>query len=108
MTIFSTKANIIFIILYRYGGWSFGLPLTDDLRFDVTEVPANRTLAKVNYVLSSGMSHTSECELEIFKHFHEVKTKHGDHQFEKQFGIIHTLKHSNSSPVYFTQGNVYA
>ncbi|XP_036277372.1 glucosylceramide transporter ABCA12 isoform X6 [Pipistrellus kuhlii] len=33
----------------RYGGWSFGLPLTNDLRFDVTSVPANRTLAKVWY-----------------------------------------------------------
>ncbi|XP_036175420.1 ATP-binding cassette sub-family A member 12 isoform X4 [Myotis myotis] len=33
----------------RYGGWSFGLPLTNDLRFDVTAVPANRTLAKVWY-----------------------------------------------------------
>ncbi|XP_028924307.2 ATP-binding cassette sub-family A member 12 [Ornithorhynchus anatinus] len=33
----------------RYGGWSFGLPLTKDLRFDVTTVPANRTLAKVWY-----------------------------------------------------------
>ncbi|ELW49201.1 ATP-binding cassette sub-family A member 12 [Tupaia chinensis] len=33
----------------RYGGWSFGLPLTKDLRFDVTAVPANRTLAKVWY-----------------------------------------------------------
>lgn len=58
MTIFFTKTNVNLIILYlyRYGGWSFGLPLTDDLRFDVTEVPANRTLAKVNYELSSGMS----------------------------------------------------
>ncbi|XP_008589246.1 PREDICTED: ATP-binding cassette sub-family A member 12 [Galeopterus variegatus] len=33
----------------RYGGWSFGLPLTKDLRFDVTAVPADRTLAKVWY-----------------------------------------------------------
>ncbi|XP_054978094.1 glucosylceramide transporter ABCA12 [Sorex araneus] len=33
----------------RYGGWSFGLPLTNDLRFDITGVPANRTLAKVWY-----------------------------------------------------------
>ncbi|XP_006867848.1 PREDICTED: ATP-binding cassette sub-family A member 12 [Chrysochloris asiatica] len=33
----------------RYGGWSFGLPLTNDLRFDITEVPVNRTLAKVWY-----------------------------------------------------------
>ncbi|XP_011903269.1 PREDICTED: ATP-binding cassette sub-family A member 12 [Cercocebus atys] len=33
----------------RYGGWSFGLPLTKDLRFDITGVPANRTLAKVWY-----------------------------------------------------------
>nr|XP_045723416.1 glucosylceramide transporter ABCA12 [Mirounga angustirostris] len=33
----------------RYGGWSFGLPLTKDLRFDITAVPANRTLAKVWY-----------------------------------------------------------
>ncbi|XP_077011154.1 glucosylceramide transporter ABCA12 isoform X2 [Tamandua tetradactyla] len=33
----------------RYGGWSFGLPLTTDLRFDITGVPSNRTLAKVWY-----------------------------------------------------------
>ncbi|KAM4869967.1 glucosylceramide transporter ABCA12 isoform X1 [Urocitellus parryii] len=33
----------------RYGGWSFGLRLTNDLRFDITGVPANRTLAKVWY-----------------------------------------------------------
>lgn len=33
----------------RYGGWSFGMKLTNDLRFDVTAVPANRTLAKVWY-----------------------------------------------------------
>lgn len=33
----------------RYGGWSLGLPLTKDLLFDVTTVPANRTLAKVWY-----------------------------------------------------------
>ncbi|KAM5228805.1 glucosylceramide transporter ABCA12 [Ctenodactylus gundi] len=33
----------------RYGGWSFGLPLTKDLQFDVNAVPANRTLAKVWY-----------------------------------------------------------
>lgn len=52
MTLCSIKTNINFIILYRYGGWSFGLPLTNDLRFDVTAVPANRTLAKVNYKVS--------------------------------------------------------
>ncbi|KAI4574758.1 hypothetical protein MJT46_004037 [Ovis ammon polii x Ovis aries] len=34
---------------YAYGGWSLGLPLTKDLLFDVTTVPANRTLAKVWY-----------------------------------------------------------
>ncbi|XP_003785023.1 ATP-binding cassette sub-family A member 12 [Otolemur garnettii] len=33
----------------RYGGWSFGLPLTKDLQFDITPIPANRTLAKVWY-----------------------------------------------------------
>ncbi|XP_040609314.1 ATP-binding cassette sub-family A member 12 isoform X2 [Mesocricetus auratus] len=33
----------------RYGGWSFGLNLTNDLRFDITAVPVNRTLAKVWY-----------------------------------------------------------
>ncbi|ERE85388.1 ATP-binding cassette sub-family A member 12-like protein [Cricetulus griseus] len=33
----------------RYGGWSFGLKLTNDLRFDITAVPVNRTLAKVWY-----------------------------------------------------------
>lgn len=33
----------------RYGGWSFGMKLTNDLRFDVTAVPDNRTLAKVWY-----------------------------------------------------------
>ncbi|EMP41143.1 ATP-binding cassette sub-family A member 12 [Chelonia mydas] len=30
-----------------YGGWSFGLPLTTDLKFDIRPVPANRTLTKV-------------------------------------------------------------
>lgn len=53
MNIFSIKT----IFLYRYGGWSFGLPLTKDLRFDITAVPANRTLAKVNCDLSFGMSY---------------------------------------------------
>uniref|UniRef100_A0A8D0GSN9 ATP binding cassette subfamily A member 12 n=1 Tax=Sphenodon punctatus TaxID=8508 RepID=A0A8D0GSN9_SPHPU len=33
----------------RYGGWSFGLPLTPDLKFDLHPVPANRTLTKVWY-----------------------------------------------------------
>ncbi|XP_066478185.1 glucosylceramide transporter ABCA12 [Tiliqua scincoides] len=33
----------------RYGGWSFGLPLTGDLQFDVQPVPANRTITKVWY-----------------------------------------------------------
>ncbi|KAM4836521.1 glucosylceramide transporter ABCA12 isoform 2-T2 [Thomomys bottae] len=33
----------------RYGGWSFGMQLTNDLRFDITSVPTNRTLAKVWY-----------------------------------------------------------
>ncbi|XP_058696545.1 glucosylceramide transporter ABCA12 [Poecile atricapillus] len=33
----------------RYGGWSFGLPLTADLRFDIRPVPPNRTLTKVWY-----------------------------------------------------------
>nr|XP_048315282.1 glucosylceramide transporter ABCA12 isoform X2 [Myodes glareolus] len=33
----------------RYGGWSFGLTLTNDLRFDIAAVPVNRTLAKVWY-----------------------------------------------------------
>ncbi|XP_059134228.1 glucosylceramide transporter ABCA12 isoform X1 [Peromyscus eremicus] len=33
----------------RYGGWSFGLNLTNDLRFDISAVPVNRTLAKVWY-----------------------------------------------------------
>ncbi|XP_054065519.1 glucosylceramide transporter ABCA12 isoform X2 [Rissa tridactyla] len=33
----------------RYGGWSFGLPLTTDLRFDIRPVPPNRTLTKVWY-----------------------------------------------------------
>ncbi|CAO2624895.1 Glucosylceramide transporter ABCA12 [Lemmus lemmus] len=33
----------------RYGGWSFGLALTNDLRFDIAAVPVNRTLAKVWY-----------------------------------------------------------
>ncbi|XP_058665209.1 glucosylceramide transporter ABCA12 [Ammospiza caudacuta] len=33
----------------RYGGWSFGLPLTPDLRFDIKPVPPNRTLTKVWY-----------------------------------------------------------
>ncbi|XP_027492257.1 ATP-binding cassette sub-family A member 12 [Corapipo altera] len=33
----------------RYGGWSFGLPLTSDLQFDIKPVPPNRTLTKVWY-----------------------------------------------------------
>uniref|UniRef100_A0A8C3T374 ATP binding cassette subfamily A member 12 n=1 Tax=Chelydra serpentina TaxID=8475 RepID=A0A8C3T374_CHESE len=33
----------------RYGGWSFGLPLTSDLKFDIRPVPANRRLTKVWY-----------------------------------------------------------
>ncbi|KAM9287173.1 glucosylceramide transporter ABCA12 [Morus bassanus] len=33
----------------RYGGWSFGLPLTTDLQFDIRPVPPNRTLTKVWY-----------------------------------------------------------
>ncbi|XP_063159030.1 glucosylceramide transporter ABCA12 [Candoia aspera] len=33
----------------RYGGWSFGLPLTSSLQFDISPVPANRTLTKVWY-----------------------------------------------------------
>ncbi|KAH0621712.1 hypothetical protein JD844_023309 [Phrynosoma platyrhinos] len=33
----------------RYGGWSFGLPLTRDLQFDIRPVPANRTITKVWY-----------------------------------------------------------
>uniref|UniRef100_A0A8D2N1P6 ATP binding cassette subfamily A member 12 n=1 Tax=Zonotrichia albicollis TaxID=44394 RepID=A0A8D2N1P6_ZONAL len=33
----------------RYGGWSFGLPLTPDLQFDIKPVPPNRTLTKVWY-----------------------------------------------------------
>ncbi|XP_014807435.1 PREDICTED: ATP-binding cassette sub-family A member 12 [Calidris pugnax] len=33
----------------RYGGWSFGLPLTRDLQFDIKPVPPNRTLTKVWY-----------------------------------------------------------
>lgn len=57
VSIFSIKRNINFVILNRYGGWSFGLPLTKDLRFDITEVPVNRTLAKVKYNLSSRMSY---------------------------------------------------
>jgi hypothetical protein len=32
------------------------MKLTNDLRFDVTAVPDNRTLAKVNLGLSSGRS----------------------------------------------------
>lgn len=91
MNIFSFKRDTNFVILYRYGGWSFGLPLTKDLRFDITAVPANRTLAKVNYNLSSGMSYKCECELEMLKHFHEAKTKHGCNQVEKLFGIMLSL-----------------
>ncbi|XP_054827532.1 glucosylceramide transporter ABCA12 [Eublepharis macularius] len=33
----------------RYGGWSFGMPLTSDLQFDILPVPANRTITKVWY-----------------------------------------------------------
>lgn len=35
----------------RYGGWSFGLPLTSSLQQDINPVPANKTLAKVWYNL---------------------------------------------------------
>lgn len=57
MNTVSIKTNINVVILCRYGGWSFGLPLTNDLRFDITGVPANRTLAKVDFGLSSRMSY---------------------------------------------------
>uniref|UniRef100_A0A8B9EG06 ATP binding cassette subfamily A member 12 n=1 Tax=Anser cygnoides TaxID=8845 RepID=A0A8B9EG06_ANSCY len=33
----------------RYGGWSFGMPLTKDLQFDIKPVPPSRTLTKVWY-----------------------------------------------------------
>ncbi|XP_021254439.1 ATP-binding cassette sub-family A member 12 [Numida meleagris] len=33
----------------RYGGWSFGMPLTRDLQFDIKPVPPSRTLTKVWY-----------------------------------------------------------
>ncbi|XP_029463774.1 ATP-binding cassette sub-family A member 12 [Rhinatrema bivittatum] len=33
----------------RYGGWSFGLPLSRDLKIDIKPVPSNRTLSKVWY-----------------------------------------------------------
>lgn len=33
---------------FRYGGFSFGLPLPTDLKLDIKEVPKNRTLSKVN------------------------------------------------------------
>ncbi|KAL8183840.1 UNVERIFIED_CONTAM: hypothetical protein K2H54_054461 [Gekko kuhli] len=29
-----------------YGGWSFGMPLTSDLQFDINPIPVNRTLTK--------------------------------------------------------------
>lgn len=32
---------------FRYGGWSFGMPLTRDLQFDIKPVPPSRTLTKV-------------------------------------------------------------
>ncbi|KAF4014147.1 hypothetical protein G4228_005234 [Cervus hanglu yarkandensis] len=41
--------NMCLNISDPYGGWSLGLPLTKDLRFDITTIPANRTLAKVWY-----------------------------------------------------------
>uniref|UniRef100_A0A673IZB5 ATP-binding cassette, sub-family A (ABC1), member 12 n=1 Tax=Sinocyclocheilus rhinocerous TaxID=307959 RepID=A0A673IZB5_9TELE len=33
----------------RYGGWDFGKPLPIDLKMDMLDVPANRTLSKVWY-----------------------------------------------------------
>lgn len=33
----------------RYGGWEFGKPLPIDLKMDMLDVPANRTLSKVWY-----------------------------------------------------------
>lgn len=71
-----SKANINVVVLCRYGGWSFGLTLTNDLRFDIAAVPVNRTLAKVNLGLSSGRSDKYGCEIDITKHFHVRNTKH--------------------------------
>uniref|UniRef100_A0A8C2AMP7 ATP-binding cassette, sub-family A (ABC1), member 12 n=1 Tax=Cyprinus carpio TaxID=7962 RepID=A0A8C2AMP7_CYPCA len=36
-------------IRIRYGGWDFGKPLPIDLKMDMLDVPANRTLSKVWY-----------------------------------------------------------
>lgn len=71
-----SKASINFVVLCRYGGWSFGLTLTNDLRFDIAAVPVNRTLAKVNLGLSSGWSDKYGCEIDMSKHFHVRNTKH--------------------------------
>lgn len=71
-----SKTNINFVVLCRYGGWSFGLTLTNDLRFDIAAVPVNRTLAKVNLGLSSGGPDKYGCEIDVSKHFHVRNTKH--------------------------------
>lgn len=36
-----------FVLCFRYGGWDFGKPLPIDLKMDMLDVPANRTLSKV-------------------------------------------------------------
>lgn len=36
-----------FVLCFRYGGWDFGKPLPIDLKMDMFDVPANRTLSKV-------------------------------------------------------------
>lgn len=71
-----SKANVNFVVLCRYGGWSFGLTLTNDLRFDIAAVPVNRTLAKVNLGLSSGRPDKYGCEIDVSKHFHVRNTKY--------------------------------
>lgn len=56
------------------------MKLTNDLRFDVTAVPVNRTLAKVNLGLSSGRSNKWGYGICICKHFHVRNRKHIKHR----------------------------
>lgn len=83
MNIFFIKININFIIFYRYGGWSFGLFLIKDFRFDVIVVFVNRIFVKVSYDFFFGRLYRWECELGIFKYFYEVKIKFGYNECEK-------------------------
>ncbi|KAJ6665350.1 hypothetical protein lerEdw1_004399 [Lerista edwardsae] len=62
----------------RYGGWSFGLPLTSDLQFDVRPVPANRTITKVSF---------GECCHKNNEHLEEMAKQFVLFKFKHPFGI---------------------